>query len=72
MALTVHEQIAFKHAKLSDLKRIRAEAQAKLDELLQAASMIEKVQYSINDMDEDIARIEEAVSELEQQLPPAP
>lgn len=72
MGLSVHEQIAFKHAKLADLKRIRAEAQAKLDELLAAASMIEKVQYSIADMDEDIARIENAVKELEAELPPAP
>lgn len=71
-SLSVHEQIAYKHAKLADITRLRSEAQAKLDELLQAASMIEKVRYSINDMDEDIERLQSAITELERQLPPAP
>lgn len=72
MSLTVEEQVAYKQAKLADLRRMREQAQAKLNELLDAAAMVAKVQYSINDMDEDISRIEEAIEELQEQLPTPP
>jgi peptidoglycan hydrolase CwlO-like protein len=72
MGLAIHDQIAFKHAKLADLRRLREQAQAKLNELLDAAAMAEKVQYSIADMDADISRVEEDIEELGKQMPPAP